>query len=626
MTGSDATLIGAVRRAAAIAPALSRGLGVTLLLAVVGTAGQVVVPIAIQRLLDAELLGQQVDTAAVVSTGAVALAAVAVAVIATRFAMFRLLRAAATGLAELRIAAFAHIHRLSSLHVQAERRGSLVARVTSDIEVITQFMEWGGVGLLVGAAQLSLVLVVMSLYDPLLATLVAGAGVLYALLLLVFQRVLRRLYDRVRVRSAAAVAAMSEAISGLPTIRAYGAESRTLPRVDGALEEHRRAEIRSQIVGASMFSSAELFAGGVTALVIAVGVLLQPGQLTAGRLVAFLFLVTLFIEPIQILVEVLNEAQTAAAGVRRVLAVLDTPVEVEDPRPGRALPPGPLAVDVHGVAFAYPRGDPDRDLDPDRAPSRDAGADGSGPDGGAPDGGGVVERGVVERGDEVLRDVTLHLDAGTRVAVVGETGSGKSTFVRLLTRLFDPTRGWITIGGVPLTEVAFASLRDRVISVPQEGFLFDATIADNVRYGRPEAADDEVRAAFEQLELGRWLEELPAGIATHVGERGSRLSAGERQLVALVRAWIARPDLLVLDEATSAVDPALEVRLRGAIERLTTGRTSITVAHRLSTAEAADEVLVFDRGVLVERGAHAQLLARSGVYARLHADWAAGAS
>ena len=626
MTGSDATLIGAVRRAAAIAPALSRGLGVTLLLAVVGTAGQVVVPIAIQRLLDAELLGQQVDTAAVVSTGAVALAAVAVAVIATRFAMFRLLRAAATGLAELRIAAFAHIHRLSSLHVQAERRGSLVARVTSDIEVITQFMEWGGVGLLVGAAQLSLVLVVMSLYDPLLAALVAGAGVLYALLLLVFQRVLRRLYDRVRVRSAAAVAAMSEAISGLPTIRAYGAESRTLPRVDGALEEHRRAEIRSQIVGASMFSSAELFAGGVTALVIAVGVLLQPGQLTAGRLVAFLFLVTLFIEPIQILVEVLNEAQTAAAGVRRVLAVLDTPVEVEDPRPGRALPPGPLAVDVHGVAFAYPRGDPDRDLDPDRAPSRDAGADGSGPDGGAPDGGGVVERGVVERGDEVLRDVTLHLDAGTRVAVVGETGSGKSTFVRLLTRLFDPTRGWITIGGVPLTEVAFASLRDRVISVPQEGFLFDATIADNVRYGRPEAADDEVRAAFEQLELGRWLEELPAGIATHVGERGSRLSAGERQLVALVRAWIARPDLLVLDEATSAVDPALEVRLRGAIERLTTGRTSITVAHRLSTAEAADEVLVFDRGVLVERGAHAQLLARSGVYARLHADWAAGAS
>ncbi len=605
MIGSDATLVGAVRRAAQVAPSLTRGLGVTLLLAVVGTAGQVVVPIAIQRLLDAELLGAGVETGGVLLTGGVALLAVLVAVIATRFAMFRLLRAAATGLAELRVAAFAHIHRLSALHVQAERRGSLVARVTSDIEVITQFMEWGGVGLLVGTAQLGLVLAVMTVYDPVLAALVAGAGALYAILLLVFQRVLRRLYDRVRVRSAAAVAAMSEAISGLPTIRAYGAEHRTLPRVDGALEDHRRAEIRSQVVGASMFSSAELFAGGVTALVIAVGVVAQPGQLTAGRLVAFLFLVTLFIEPIQILVEVLNEAQTAAAGVRRVLGVLDTPVEVEDPVPGRSLPAGPLTVTLHDVAFAYPRAGPERSQD-------------------APDGSAAGSHAAVLRGDEVLRDVRLRIEAGTRVAVVGETGSGKSTFVKLLTRLFDPTRGWIAVGGVPLREVSFASLRDRVISVPQEGFLFDASIADNIRYGRPWATDAEIRAAWEELELGPWLDELPDGLHTQVGERGGRLSAGERQLVALVRAWIARPDLLVLDEATSAVDPALEVRLRAAIERLTTGRTSITVAHRLSTAEAADEVLVFDRGVLVERGAHAALLAHGGVYARLHADWAAG--
>jgi len=624
VTGSDATLVGAVRRAAEVAPSLTRGLGITVLLAVIGSAGQVVVPIAVQRLLDTELLAGGVDTAGVLLTGGTALIAVVVAVFATRFAMFRLLRAAAAGLAELRVATFAHVHRLSTLHVQAERRGSLVARVTSDIEVITQFMEWGGVGLLVGAAQLSLVLVVMTVYDPVLAALVAVAGLLYALLLLLFQRVLRRLYDRVRVRSAAAVAAMSEAISGLPTIRAYGAESRTWTRVDHALEDHRRSEIRSQVVGASMFSSAELFAGGVTALVIAVGVVAQPGQLTAGRLVAFLFLVTLFIEPIQILVEVLNEAQTAAAGVRRVLGVLDTPVEVEDPEPGRELPPGPLGVTVHGVAFAYPRSAP---------VAGEAGRQGEVQPGGRgergeelPGGDPVLGGDGVLRGDEVLRDVDLHLDAGSRVAVVGETGSGKSTFVKLLTRLFDPTRGWIAVGGVPLREVSFASLRERVISVPQEGFLFDASIADNIRYGRPDASDAEVRAACAELELGSWLDELPDGIRTQVGERGGRLSAGERQLVALVRAWIARPDLLVLDEATSAVDPALEVRLRGAIERLTTGRTSITVAHRLSTAEAADEVLVFERGELVERGSHAQLLARDGVYARMHADWAAGAA
>ncbi|MFO7777009.1 MAG: ABC transporter ATP-binding protein [Nitriliruptoraceae bacterium] len=591
MSRPQAHLVTAVRRAAVVAPSLTRGLWVTVLLAVLGTTGQVVVPVAIQQLLDVEVLAGTGDVQRIATIGGLALLAVVASVLATRAAMFRLLRAAAEGLAELRVATFAHVHRLSTLHLQSERRGSLVARVTSDIEVITQFVEWGGIGMLVGSAQLALVLVVMTVYDPLLAGLIALAGLLYALLLLAFQRVLRRLYDQVRERSAAALSALSEAISGLKTIRAYGAEARTLPRVDQALEGHRRAEIRAQLVGASMFSSAELFAGSLTAMVIAVGVLLQPGQLTAGRLIALLFLVTLFIEPIQLLVEVLNEAQTAAAGIRRVLGVLDAPVEVVDPVPGRQLPPGPLAVSLHDVWFAYPR---------DAASST--------------------------RGDPVLREVDLELPPGTRVAVVGETGSGKSTFVKLLTRLFDPTRGTIELSGVPLDQVAFASLRSRVISVPQEGFLFDASVADNIRYGAPGASDDEVAQACRELELDAWIAELPAGIHTQVGERGARLSAGERQLVALVRAWIARPDLLVLDEATSAVDPALEVRLRRAIERLTTGRTAITVAHRLSTAEAADEVLVFARGRVVERGRHADLVARGGVYSRLHADWAAGAS
>lgn len=585
-------LLQALRRAVRVAPSLSRGLGVTLLLALVGTAGQVIVPIAIQQLLDVEVLGGTGDLGRIAAIGGLALAGVLVSIVATRAAMFRLLKAAANGLAELRVATFAHVHRLSTLHLQSERRGSLVARVTSDIEVITQFIEWGGIGMLVGSAQLVLVLSVMVVYDPLLAGLIAIAGLLYALLLLAFQRVLRRLYDQVRERSADALSALSEAISGLKTIRAYGAEARTLPRVDRALEDHRRAEIRAQVVGASMFSTAELFAGGVTAMVIAVGVVVQPGQLTAGRLIALLFLVTLFIEPIQLLVEVLNEAQTAAAGIRRVLGVLDAPVEVVDPVPGRTLPPGPVALSVHDVWFAYPRGDRDSD----------------------------------ERGDPVLREVDLVIAPGTRIAVVGATGSGKSTFVKLLTRLFDPTRGVIRLSGVDLDQIAFSSLRSRVISVPQEGFLFDATIADNIRYGAPRSSDDEVLAACRELELGGWIEELPAGIHTEVGERGNRLSAGERQLVALVRAWIARPDLLVLDEATSAVDPALEVRLRRAIERLTSGRTSITVAHRLSTAEAADEVLVFDRGRIAERGPHAQLVGAGGVYSRLHADWTAGAS
>jgi ATP-binding cassette, subfamily B, bacterial len=569
-------------RASRVAPSLARGFGWTVGLALVGTAGQVVVPIAVQQVLDREVLsGGPIDLGAVTLVGAAAVVALVGSLLANRRAMYRLVRASAEGLAELRVAAFRHIHDLSALHVAAERRGTLVARVTSDIEAVTRFVEWGGLGMLVGSAQVTVVVAVMLAYDVRLALLVIGAAVLYALLLLLFQRVLRRAYDRVRVRVGESLGAMSEAIAGLPTIRAYGTEDRVLARVRDRLQAQFRAEFRTGALGAAMFSSAELFAASVTAGVVAVGVLTGQAGLTAGQLVAFLFLVTLFIEPVQLLVEILNEAQTAAAGVRRVLEVLDRPVDVAEPDDGRELPHHPLDVRFTGVCFRY------------------------------------------DTGPDVLTALDVEVAAGARVAVVGETGSGKSTFVKLLVRLMDPTEGRIDIAGIALREVAFSSLRRRVAFVPQDGFLFDATVADNVRYGWPRATDRDVLTAFTELGLDGWLDTLPDGLATAVGERGGRLSAGERQLVALVRAWITAPDLLVLDEATSAVDPALEVSLRRAIERLTAGRTSVTVAHRLSTAEAADEVLVFDAGRLVERGRHEDLVEAGGVYAGLHADWAA---
>jgi putative ABC transport system ATP-binding protein len=224
----------------------------------------------------------------------------------------------------------------------------------------------------------------------------------------------------------------------------------------------------------------------------------------------------------------------------------------------------------------------------------------------------------------VLSEVTVDIPVGSRVAVVGETGSGKTTFAKLLVRLIDPSSGTIHIGGVSAQRIRLEELRRRVAFVPQEGFLFDDTVANNVRYGRIDADDAEVWTAFHELGLGEWVEGLPEGLQTRAGERGGNLSAGERQLVALVRAWIGTPDLLVLDEATSAVDPALDVALRHAIDKLTEGRTSVTIAHRLSTAEGADEVLVFDQGRLVERGRHRDLLVTDGVYAALYADWATG--
>jgi ABC-type multidrug transport system fused ATPase/permease subunit len=206
--------------------------------------------------------------------------------------------------------------------------------------------------------------------------------------------------------------------------------------------------------------------------------------------------------------------------------------------------------------------------------------------------------------------------------VVGETGSGKTTFAKLLTRLMDPTRGRVLLSGTPLSRVGFGELRRRVVMVPQDGFLFDSTVGRNAAFVRPDLSDAELTAAFAELGLADWLAGLPAGLDTPVGERGEHLSVGERQLVALVRAYVADPDLLILDEATSAVDPATEVRLQRALDAVTRGRTTVTIAHRLSTAEAADEVLVFDGGRIVQRGPHEQLVAvTDSVYGRLHASW-----
>lgn len=574
----------AIARALRVAPALVRGFGLTFLLMTIGTAMQIVVPVVIQQIVDGEILAPGgVDVGGVLLRGLLALAAIVGAAAARRLGLNRLLTASATGLSDLRVATFRHLHRLSLLHVEGERRGALVSRVTSDIATIQDFMDFGGVGIVVGSLQVVLAVVVMTVYRWQLSLLVVLGVVVYGLLLGWFQRILARAHDKVRLRVADSLATVGEAISGLPVVRAYGAEEATLARTRGALDDQFLAEFRANRLGAFLFSSAELFAGLITAAVVGVGVWLGAGRgVTAGSLVAFLFLVNLLVEPVQMIVEILDLVQSAGAGVRRILGVLDTPIDVPDPVDGVDLPSGSLDVDFEGVRFRYP----------------------TGPD--------------------VLCDLTLRIPNGTRVAVVGETGSGKTTFAKLVARLLDPSDGWVLIGGVPLNRVRFASLRSRVAFVPQEGFLFDTTVGGNVRYGRPEASDAELRQAFVELGLEDWLDQLPLGMGTPVGERGGQLSVGERQLVALVRAWVADPDLLVLDEATSAVDPALEVRLRRAIERLTAGRTSITVAHRLSTAEAADDVLVFDKGRVVERGRHDELLARGGVYAGLHADWAVG--
>ncbi len=573
-----------LKRGVTLSPELRKGIGVTVMLAVLSTLGRVLIPFVVQRTTDEGILapgGADVDV--VLRYVALALVGVIVTAISAYYVNIRLFRTSESGLSTLRIKAFRHIHDLAMLTQNTERRGSLVSRVTSDVDTISMFVQFGGLMLMINIAQISLATILMFIYSPLLALVVWVCFVPLAFIIARFQGIVGRGYTRVRERVGDMLGAVSEAVVGAQAIRAYGVEDRTAERLDRTIEAHRKAAIGAQARSVIAFTSGQFVSGLTTAVVLVVGtVLAARGSLTLGELLAFLFLVNLFTQPVQQATEILNEMQNAVAGWRRVIGIIDTTADVADPgESGVRLPRGPITIDFDSVGFAYPGG------------------------------------------EKVLHDISLSIAPRSRVAIVGETGSGKSTLAKLLTRLMDPGSGRVLLDGVDLRTIRFDSLRSRVVLVPQEGFLFEGTLLDNVRFGKPDASEHEVALTLTELGLDPWLETMPQGLSTDVGQRGESLSAGERQLVALARAYLADPDLLVLDEATSAVDPSTEVRLQRALDSLTRGRTSIAIAHRLSTAQAADEVIVVDAGRIVERGHHTELVRLGGVYSRLHESWVA---
>jgi ABC-type multidrug transport system fused ATPase/permease subunit len=583
-TGESISAWQTIRRGVELSPELRDGIGGTLALAVISTLGRVVVPIAVQQTLDRGLgAAGGPDVAFMTKMALIAAVAIVATTAASYFMTARLFTSAERGLATLRIKAFRHVHDLPLLTQNTERRGALVARVTSDVDQVSQFLIFGGIIAIVSVGQIVVATVVMAYYSWQLTLVVWICFLPLFLSLRYFQRKLSEAYGVVRRQVGILLSAISEPVVGAAVVRSYAIEKRTQDRIDTAIDRHRAASTRAQGLTAFSFSLGGVSAGLANAGVLIFGVLLGvDDQITAGEVLAFAFLVTLFVGPVQMGTQVLTDAQNAIAGWRRVIGILDTPADVVDPgASGTPLPREAVTISFEDVGFAYPGGPP------------------------------------------VLHGVTLDVAPNTRLAVVGETGSGKTTLAKLLTRLMDPTSGTVRLDGIDLRTVPFASLRDRVVMVPQEGFLFDSTLRANARYGRLDASDDDIREAAEQLGLADWLDGLPRGLDTHVGQRGESLSAGERQLVALIRAHLADPDLLVLDEATSAVDPALEMRIGRALERLTRGRTSVTIAHRMSTAENADEVLVVDKGRVVQRGPHARLVAQGGVYGRLHESWVA---
>ncbi len=575
-----------VRRGLQLSPEILVGIWLTLALAAVSTLGRIIVPIGVQQTVDTGIVADGgPDVGRIVLLVVLAALAVLVTGLCSYVVNVRLFKATEAGLATLRIKAFRRIHDLSTLTQNTERRGALVSRVTSDVDTISTFVQFGGLILFISLGQIVVASVLMFVYSWWLALLVWGLFLPLFLSLRPLQKVLSVYFGRVRENIGLMLGGISESVVGADTIRAYGAEARTQKRIDAGVEQHRSSATRAGVFASTIFATGTLVSGLAVAAVVGVGVWFgAPGSLTIGELLAFLFLVQLFTQPVQIATEMLNELQNAIAGWRRVIAVLETEADVADPVDSdraTVIPPGPVTARFEDVSYAYPDG------------------------------------------PLVLRGIDLEIPAQTRVAVVGETGSGKTTLAKLLTRLQDPAGGRILLNGVDLRDVPFSSLRRRVVLVPQEGFLFDVSLRDNIRLARPDAHDSDVDLVVTELGLQPWVAGLPHGLDTRVGQRGESLSAGERQLVAVARAYLADPDLLVLDEATSAVDPATEVRLNRALDGLTRGRTSVAIAHRLSTAESADLVVVVDAGRVVEVGSHAELVNAGGAYSVLHTSWVA---
>jgi ATP-binding cassette subfamily B protein len=484
-------------------------------------------------------------------------------------------------LADLRIKLFGHLQRLSLGFFERNRAGVIISRLTNDVEALDQLVTDGVTTLVQSTLTLIGTAILLFILDWRLALATLAVIPIMSVGTILFRIHSSRAYAAVRERLGLVTATLAEDIAGMRIVQAFTREDRNIAHFREVADGYREANMRTVVLNALYFPFVDLVSSVALAVVLGYGGHLYfQGAITLGTLFAFLLYVQNFFDPVQQLSQLYSTFLSATAALDKIMDVLDEEPEVVDEPGAGELPPVKGHVRFEHVRFGY---------------------------GGGPD---------------VLHDLDLDVPAGTTVALVGHTGAGKSTIAKLLARFYDPRDGRITIDGIELRQVTQASLRHQLGIVPQEGFLFAGTVAENIAFGRPDASGEEIVQAAEAVGAHEFILRLEDGYETEVQERGSRLSLGQRQLIALARALLADPGILILDEATSSVDIGTERKIERALRLLLAGRTAFIIAHRLSTIRDADLIVVLEHGRIVEQGSHDELMRERGLYTSLYGDWA----
>ena len=551
------------------------------------TAATIAGPLAIRYGIDHGLpTAKHRGNAPALNRAAIGFAISAVSVLILSRAQILLVnRVGESFLRDMRQRVFDHLMRMSLGFYDTQQTGKLVARMTSDIDSLQELVQQGLIAFVTSGLLLIGTITVLLIISPILALLCLASLPLVVVASVQFQRSSNRAYLVVRDRIGQTLSTFQEGVSGVRVIQAFGREAANEKRFAHHNQEQLDAYAYAVKISALYFPVVELAGNLGLAIVVGIGgVFVHSGAITLGTIFAFVLYLQNLFDPVQQLSQLFNMLQSAGAALNKLFGLLDTKSPVQERQAAVDLPDhGDLeAVDL---TFAYS-----------------------------------------ETGPKVLDHVNLVIKPGERLALVGPTGAGKSTLAKLLSRMYDPVSGAVRYGGVDLRDASFASMRDRFTVVPQEGYLFQGTILDNVRLAKTDATDDEVAAAMARIGVLDHFIGMEDGLHTEVRERGSRFSAGERQLVSLARAALADSEILVLDEATSSLDPGTEVAVEVALTKLMEGKTVIVIAHRLSTAERADMVAVVDAGGIVEMGTHTDLVRRGGAYAALFGSWSGQAA